>query len=183
MKTNELLNKIRSQVAVYKPIVGYENYMVSSMGNVMNVKTGRVLKIGTYTGGYLKVNLCSNGKQSTYPIHRLVAEAFIPNPENKSQVNHMDEVKSNNKLDNLEWMSSRENCNYGTRNERMSMALKGRKLSDETKKRMSESHKSQTPWNKGKKLQPLSEERKRKLSEIYKGKHRVLGSDGKRHWR
>lgn len=133
MKTEELLYKVRTQVEVYKPIKGYDRYFVSSMGNVKNIDTGRILKLGNRGNGYLTVDLCSNCKRSTNSVHRLVAKAFIPNRENKPQVNHKNEVKTDNRLENLEWLSCKENSNYGTRNERVSMAMKGK-----------------TPWNKGK---------------------------------
>ena len=70
------------------------------------------------TYGYLVVKLCKNNIRSNKKIHRLVAQAFIPNPENKPQVNHIDEDKTNNMVSNLEWMTAKENTNHGTRNER-----------------------------------------------------------------
>lgn len=94
---------------VWKDIDGYENYKVSSFGNVKNSKTGRILK--PYNrGGYYCVGLCKNSKLLTFNIHRLVAKTFIPNLENKQQVNHKDKNSLNNKLDNLEWCSNKENC-------------------------------------------------------------------------
>lgn len=108
----------------WKPVVGYEGlYEVSSKGNVRNLKTGRILKPIYCTQGYARVNLTSANndktKQTKKLVHRLVAQAFIPNLKNLSDVNHKDEIKTNNNLDNLEWISHRDNLNYGTRNERV----------------------------------------------------------------
>lgn len=69
--------------------------------------------------GYLRVNLKLNHKQKTVYIHKLVAEAFVDNPYNLSEVNHIDEDKTNNNADNLEWCTHEYNCQYGTRNERV----------------------------------------------------------------
>lgn len=85
----------------------------------------KILKEHLNSYGYLTVNLYTykdGGKQLR--VHRLVAEAFIPNPNNKSQVNHKDEIKTNNCIENLEWMTCKENNNYGTRNERAIKAMK-----------------------------------------------------------
>lgn len=104
---------------VWKDIEGYEGlYQVSDLGRVKRVKTNRVLKGSEDSWGYLKVNLSKNNIKSQQIIHRLVAQAFIPNPDNKSQVNHIDENKTNNMVSNLEWMTAKENSNHGTRNER-----------------------------------------------------------------
>jgi hypothetical protein len=93
---------------IWMKIDGYENYEVSSFGNVKNLKTGRILK--PYNrGGYYCVGLCKNSKLLTFNIHRLVAKTFIPNPENKQQVNHKDKNSLNNNLENLEWCSNKEN--------------------------------------------------------------------------
>ena len=92
---------------VWRPIADYENYEVSSFGNVRNKNTGRVLKPANQ-GGYYNVGL-SNVKTKSYPIHRLVALAFISNPENKLHVNHIDKNSLNNRLENLEWTTPKEN--------------------------------------------------------------------------
>ena len=102
-------------------IKDYEGlYQVSNFGRVRSSYTNRILTEVKNTGGYLLVTLCKNNIKSTKLIHRLVAEVFIPNPENKPQVNHIDENKTNNSVDNLEWMTAKENLNHGTHNERMS---------------------------------------------------------------
>ena len=74
--------------------------------------------------GYLRVYLYKNGKGKSFYIHRLVAEAFIPNPNKYQEVNHKDENSSNNRADNLEWCTHKYNSNYGTRNKRVSLTQK-----------------------------------------------------------
>jgi hypothetical protein len=118
---------------IWRDIEGYEGlYQVSNMGrvkslerNVVKGKGGlykieeKILKSGKHSGGYLYVCLYNEGKIKYYTIHRLVANAFIPNPNNFPQVNHKDEDKTNNRVENLEWCDRKYNCNYGTHNERM----------------------------------------------------------------
>lgn len=94
------------------------NYEVSSLGNVRNKSTGRLLK--PYDNkGYLQVKLCknSNNHRVLY-VHRLVANAFIPNPNNYTDVNHINEIKQDNRVENLQWLSHKENMSHGTQAER-----------------------------------------------------------------
>ncbi len=105
----------------YLDIKGYEGlYLVSTLGNIYSVKNKQLLKPIKHTGGYMRVMLYKYGNGSLFKVHRLVAQAFIPNPENKPQVNHIDEDKTNNMVSNLEWVTAKENVNHGTRNERSS---------------------------------------------------------------
>lgn len=107
---------------IWRLIDGYDNYQVSNMGNVMNTDTGKILKGQNNGRGYLHVALYDrNHKCKTIMIHRLVANAFIPNPNNLPQVNHIDENKINNCVDNLEWITSEDNINHGTHNERVGL--------------------------------------------------------------
>ena len=94
-------------IEIWKNVNNYENYEVSSLGNVRNKKTGRILK-PAIIGGYYCVGL-SNIKTKTFSVHRLVALAFIENPENKTDVNHKDKNKLNNNVYNIEWNTSKEN--------------------------------------------------------------------------
>lgn len=77
------------------------NYAISNLGNIKNTKTNKILKLRKSHNGYFKTNISIGGKIETIFIHRLVAEAFIPNPHNLPQVNHKDECKTNNCVDNL----------------------------------------------------------------------------------
>ena len=113
---------------VWKIIDGYRNYQVSTLGNVMNIDTGKILKGHNNGRGYLHVALYDeNHKCKTIMIHRLVAQAFIPNPNNLPQVNHIDECKENNCVDNLEWCTSEYNINHGTHNLRTGLNNPNRK--------------------------------------------------------
>lgn len=111
---------------IWKDIPGYEGlYQVSNLGNVRSLnynKTGEIklLKPFTSHNGYRIVSLSNNGKLKGYTIHRLVANAFIPNPNNLPQVNHIDENKTNNRTDNLEWCTQAYNNTYGTHTKRVS---------------------------------------------------------------
>lgn len=110
---------------IWKPIKGFETYEISSYGKVRNAVTGKVLAQRLHE--YFLVNLYKNGKLSTKLVHRLVAGAFIPNPSHLPCVNHKDENKKNNNVSNLEWCTYKQNCNYGTRNSRISQHNTGKK--------------------------------------------------------
>lgn len=99
-----------------KPIVGFEGlYEIDTAGNVYSVRTKKTLKPWENGIGYLKVNLYRDGKQHKRYIHRLVAIAFIPNPENKPNINHRDCNLSNNRAENLEWCTQSENILYAVK--------------------------------------------------------------------
>lgn len=113
---------------VWKDVKGYEGkYQVSNLGRVKSLnyhRSGkeRLLSLAHDKDGYLYVCFHKNGKQKLYKVHRLVAIAFIPNPDNLPCVNHKDENPSNNRVENLEWCTQKYNINYGTRTKRMSKA-------------------------------------------------------------
>lgn len=102
-----------------KPIQGFIGYYVSKNGKVWSEKRNQWLKASVSNCGYLTVGLKVGGKTYRKYVHRLVADAWIPNPHNLPQVNHIDEDKTNNSVENLEWCSAKYNSNYGTRNKRI----------------------------------------------------------------
>ena len=119
------------KTAIRLPVVGYEGlYEVDSLGNVYSVKRtttkGGKLK-PQLSKGYCRVALSKNGVAKRYFVHRLVAKAFIPNPFDLPQVNHKDERKTNNRVENLEWCTAKYNTNYADANEKRSITL-GKKV-------------------------------------------------------
>tara|TARA_R110000824_G_C14746801_1_gene628099 strand:- start:23 stop:496 length:474 start_codon:yes stop_codon:yes gene_type:complete len=90
-------------------VVGYENYLIYGDGKIQNKKTKRYLKPSDNGRGYLKVNLCKDGKFKTHKIHRLLAEHFIENPDNKRCVDHINRNRNDNRLENLRWATYSEN--------------------------------------------------------------------------
>ena len=94
---------------IWKPIKGFERYSVSSWGRVFDNKKHMMVRQEVHDKGYLRVDLIKDKKRTHKKVHRLVAEAFIPNPEGKPQVNHIDGNKQNNSITNLEWVTDAEN--------------------------------------------------------------------------
>ena len=117
---------------IWKDIEGYNGlYQISTLGRIKSLDRkvfnngtfqlikGKILNPCNNGNNYLYINLCKNSEIKRVAIHRLVAQAFIDNQNNFTQVNHKDENKINNCVDNLEWCSPKYNANYGTRNKRM----------------------------------------------------------------
>jgi hypothetical protein len=117
----------------WKPIPNAPNYYASNIGRVKSVIKmvngrirDRVLTPRTDKKGYSRVKINFNGKSTWAAISRCVALSFIPNPENKTQVNHKDGIKSNNKLENLEWSTNAENVRHAFLN-KLNTPLRGEK--------------------------------------------------------
>ena len=157
--------KLSNEIEVWKDVKNYEGYyIVSSMGKVKSLdrivlgkngascfRCGKLKSSVTNRGGYLLVMLSKNNKPKSCRIHRLVAEAFIPNPENLPCIDHINTIRTDNRVSNLRWVTQKENCN-----------------NELSKKKYSENHRE---WN--------SEETKKKMSESKKGeKHPMYGKTG-----
>lgn len=114
---------------IWKDIEGYEGlYQVSNLGRIKSLKRkdslGRtiqekILKLSKTSWGYFRITLKKENKRKNFLVHRLVAKTFIPNPNNYLEVNHKDEDKLNNEIENLEWCDRNYNANYGTIKERL----------------------------------------------------------------
>ena len=102
---------------IWKPIIGYENlYQVSNLGKIKSLKRNIILKPSHNRKGYLQIILYKNKNKKVGRIHRLVAEAFIPNENNFTDVNHIDGNKHNNKVENLEWCNRSYNLKHAYEN-------------------------------------------------------------------
>lgn len=128
MPTPEEIKSLAEQYGVleWRPIEGFDGYYVSPNGEVLSLRRskGIVLKPSIYRDGYKTVGLVQDdGRFRTMKVHRLVALAYIPNPHKFPCVNHKDECKHNNNVDNLEWCSHKYNSTYGTVTFRMSRIM------------------------------------------------------------
>ena len=144
---------------VRKPVKGYEGYYeVDQFGRVYGCERhipvddngrlyvkpvfGKQMKQALHTKGYKIVSLTRDGRTKTAFVHRLVAEAFLPNPDALPYVNHKDEDKTNNFLDNLEWCTAQYNSTYGNARKKQAKKIKGVSLGEEHKRKISESLKA-----------------------------------------
>lgn len=139
---------------VRKPVVGYEGYYeVDQFGRVFSLDrvvtvvdgsrtyekplSGKQMKQSMHDKGYKTVSLTKDGKTKMMFVHRIVAESFLPNPDNLPMVNHKDEDKTNNFLENLEWCTAAYNRTYGKAVERHAKTLRGKKHKEEHKRKIS----------------------------------------------
>ena len=136
----------------WKDIGGYEGlYQVSTLGRIRSLgrkcatkangtqtKKKRILTQEITSYGYCRVRLYNNcGDAKHYHVHRLVVETFIRPLQDKEQVNHINEIKTDNRIENLEICTAKYNCNYGSRNETLRTKNTGRKVTENTKERLS----------------------------------------------
>lgn len=142
--------KLSNEIEVWKDVKNYEGYyIVSSMGKVKSLdrivlgkngascfRCGKLKSSVTNRGGYLLVMLSKNNKPKSCRIHRLVAEAFIPNPDNLPCIDHINTIRTDNRVSNLRWVTQKENCNNELSKKSYSEANKGRVLSEEWKKKI-----------------------------------------------
>ena len=164
---------------VYKETVYNRRKRVYELSNFGRVKINNVITEPHTYSGYKGIG--------GFSVHRAVAELFIPNPDSKPCIDHIDTNKANNHVDNLRWVTHKENNNNPLTKQHMSEGSKGRTLSEETRRKLSEANKGKnnpfygkTPWNKGKKgiyththetKQKMSEAAKKRENQPMKGKH------------
>lgn len=117
---------------IWKEVKGFENYLVSNLGNV-KTKAGRLKAINYGSCGYGYLELWSKNKSKHFRVHRLVAQHFLDNSDNLPQVNHKDGDKKNNKLSNLEWCSAKENIRHAIDNDLSSIKYGSRNLASKLK--------------------------------------------------
>lgn len=162
-------------------------YKVSNTGKVYSYKKGSTLKLNSLNNGYKQVSLYLNGEHFCFRVHRLVAIMFLPNPENLPVINHKDENKQNNHVNNLEWCTQDYNVHYGTGIERMKVTRTGQKTTEEQKRKIAEANKVKVRCIETNEIFPSIEEASiwcglkslSKIGECCKGKRKTAGGY---HW-
>lgn len=114
----------------WKEIENFDGYWVSTQGRLWSEKSKKFIKTWALRNGYLQVDLCRNAKRYHQLVHRLVAQAFIPNPENKPQIDHVNAKRTDNRVENLRWCSAKENYEFKSNESKRKteMNLHGAKL-------------------------------------------------------
>ncbi|WP_449460488.1 NUMOD4 domain-containing protein [Streptococcus suis] len=138
-------------IEIWKDIPTYEgHYQASNHGRIRSIKsTPRILVEDLQPNGYKRVYLWKNGKKKNKLVHRLVALTFISNCENYTDVNHIDEDKTNNVVTNLQWCSRFYNMNYGSVKERIGKANRGKIATKETRIKLGNNTRNRKWMNKG----------------------------------
>lgn len=140
----------------WRDISDFPNYKVSNSGRILNIKRNRILNLSPNNHGYIQVFLYKNGKGYAKSVHRLVATEFIENIDNKPEIDHINTIKTDNRVENLRWVTRKENQNNHYTLEKMKNAVKP-VVSEETRK------KQKLNWLKRKDLKDIYEKISKKV--------------------
>lgn len=179
-------------MAEIRDIVGFGGkYQITSTGKVLNKKTGKEIKPYVVRGGYLQVGLWSDGKRHNQSLHRLVAKSFIPNPDDKPCIDHINTDRQDNRVENLRWVSYSENMKNSKTLGKISKVTKGSVWWNNGRKEQRSFKKLSSPWKRGRLPQTnnkiskslegkkLSKATRAKMSATHKKK---FAEKGKFHW-